>query len=87
MFTETTAPVPPDPADTAWTPDEVARELKISTRHLTDVRKEDDSFPKPRMLGDCPRWSPIAIRSWLAWTPQPPAADVTSAPKSKGRIK
>ena len=52
----------PEPGATAWTPSEVARELKISLRHLNDLRREDTSFPAPIMLGRCPRWDPGHIR-------------------------
>lgn len=85
----TPVPVPPDPAATAWTPDETALALKISPRNLTNVRKNDPTFPKPRMLGGCPRWSPELVRAWLAWSP--PAievADVTvPAQRKKGRVQ
>ena len=93
MFNPTTpVPVPLDPAATAWTPDEVALALKISVRNLTNVRKNDPSFPKPRMLGDCPRWSPELVRGWLAWSPPvaevAPVAEVTvPAPRKKGRVQ
>lgn len=33
---------------TAWDIEDVATYLKISTRHLSDIRAEDPSFPPPR---------------------------------------
>lgn len=46
-------------------PTMVAKMLRISDRHLTDVRKEDKTFPAPKMLGTLPRWSPAAIHRWM----------------------
>lgn len=71
-------PPTPDPAATAWTPSDVARELQISLRHLCDLRREDKSFPTPTMLGRCPRWDPGQIRDHLRGQ-QPP--------RGKGRIR
>jgi hypothetical protein len=36
----------------------VAHYLRISPRHLTDVRKEDCTFSAPRLLGTVPRCAP-----------------------------
>ena len=39
--------------------------LDISERHLTDVRREVETFPPPVLLGTLPRWSPAVIRRWM----------------------
>lgn len=46
-------------------PSSLAQMLRISERHLTDLRHEDPTFPAPRMLGSLPRWSPTTIRRWV----------------------
>jgi predicted DNA-binding transcriptional regulator AlpA len=77
--------VPPE--DTAWDPQQVAHYLKVSERHVRDLRREDDSFPPPRMLGRKPGWSPDVVRRWVAdgGAPRPPAAPAgTTGPKRKG---
>lgn len=79
-MTPSSAPTPPgDPAGTlaatrcAWGPDQVAAYLRISRRHLTELRATDPTFPKPRMLGSLPRWRPGAVIRWLDPDPAPPA--------------
>lgn len=49
-------------------PPALAAMLCISLRHLSDTRRDDPTFPEPRMLGTLPRWSPDAIRAWM-WSP------------------
>lgn len=53
------------PTEKMLDPTTLAEMLRISDRHLTDVRKEDKTFPAPKMLGTLPRWSPAAIRRWM----------------------
>ena len=79
MCNDNRPPVPhPDSDATAWAPTEVAGELKISLRHLNNLRREDTSFPAPIMLGRCPRWYPSHIRDYVRG--QRPS-------RGKGRIK
>lgn len=53
------------PTEKMLDPNGLAEMLRISERHLTDVRHEDPTFPAPKMLGKLPRWSPTAIRRWM----------------------
>lgn len=53
------------PTEKMLDPTTLAEMLRISGRHLTDVRREDTTFPTPKMLGTLPRWSPAAIRRWM----------------------
>lgn len=53
------------PTTRAWGPEEVAHYLRISPRHLNDIRAEDPAFPAPPMLGTLPPWSPKRIQAWL----------------------
>jgi predicted DNA-binding transcriptional regulator AlpA len=53
------------PIEKMLDPTTLAEMLRISDRHLNDVRKEDKTFPAPKMLGTLPRWSPAAIRRWM----------------------
>lgn len=39
--------------------------LDISARHLADVRREDPTFPAPRMVGSLPRWTRESILAWV----------------------
>jgi len=45
--------------------DGVAALLDISTRHLSNIRKNDPSFPEPCWLGTLPRWHSDAILSYV----------------------
>jgi predicted DNA-binding transcriptional regulator AlpA len=82
--------VPAD--DTAWGPKQVARYLDVSERHVFDLRREDESFPPPRMVGSKPRWSPEVIRRWVAegGSPRPPgrspAGRAGTGPKGARRV-
>jgi predicted DNA-binding transcriptional regulator AlpA len=53
------------PTEKMLTPTTLAEMLEISDRHLTDVRREDKTFPTPVLLGTLPRWSPAVIRRWM----------------------
>ena len=53
------------PTEKMLDPTSLAEMLRISERHLTDVRREDNAFPQPRMLGTLPRWNPAVIRRWM----------------------
>jgi predicted DNA-binding transcriptional regulator AlpA len=53
------------PTEKMLTPATLAEMLDISDRHLTDVRREDETFPSPVLLGTSPRWSPAVIRRWM----------------------
>jgi hypothetical protein len=66
-----TPTTPAAETETAWGPAEVARELKISQRHLLDMRRELTDFPEPLWLGRIPRWSPQVIREYVARASQP----------------
>ena len=46
-------------------PETVAEILRISTRHLADLRREDSTFPSPRMVGTLPRWTYESIHTWV----------------------
>ena len=61
-------------------PTTLAEMLRISDRHLTDVRKEDKTFPAPKMLGTLPRWSPAAIRRWMDGNPSATSCTCTDGP-------
>jgi predicted DNA-binding transcriptional regulator AlpA len=63
-------------------PPALADMLRISIRHLDNVRRDDTSFPRPRMLGTLPRWSPEVIRRWMAEPPEeaPGAVRVVETP-------
>lgn len=84
MANDTTGP----PADTAWGPKHIAHYLDISERHVRDIRREDDTFPTPRMVGSLPRWSPDAVWRWVAddGTPRPPAGPTGPKRKGPGRV-
>lgn len=70
------------PTEKMLAPTTLAEMLDISERHLADVRREDETFPSPKMLGTLPRWSPAVIRRWMEGTP---AADSPAAPGSAAR--
>lgn len=53
------------PTEKMLTPTTLSEMLEISERHLTDLRREDKTFPVPVMLGTLPRWSPAVIRRWM----------------------
>jgi predicted DNA-binding transcriptional regulator AlpA len=76
------------PADQAWEPQHVAQYLGICERHLRNVRNDDETFPRPRMLGRLPRWEPDVIRRWVAQGGSAePAAKPVAAPKRKGSAR
>ena len=81
-LTETTRATEPE---TAWGPAEVARELKISERHLLDIRRELTDFPEPLWLGRVPRWSPSVIREYVARASQPTPPARRSVRKGGGQ--
>lgn len=62
----------------------VADLLEVSERHLADVRKEDPTFPPPRMVGTLPRWTDTMIFAWLdsASAPAAPAAPTAKRKKA-----
>jgi hypothetical protein len=84
MANDTTRP----PADTAWRPKHIAHYLDVSERHVRDIRREDETFPPPRMVGRKPRWSPDVIRRWVAdGSPtRPPAGPTRPKRKGPGRV-
>lgn len=68
-------------------PPGVAQLLKISERHVLDMRQQDDTFPQPTMCGaNRPRWHVEAILAWvLGEHAGPPSAEVPAPGKrSKG---
>ena len=73
---------PPD--DTSWGPKHIAHYLDVSERHVRDIRREDETFPPPRMVGSKPRWSPDVIRSGLPRRPDPAAGRLTREPEGAG---
>ena len=68
------------PTEQMLDPTALAEMLRISLRHLTDVRTDDPTFPKPRMLGTLPRWSPAVIRRWMEEPSIAPADNRTTLP-------
>ena len=74
--------------ESAWGPKQVARYLDVSERHVFDVRREDDTFPPPRMVGRKPRWSPHVVRRWVAdgGASRPPAGPTGPKRKGPGRV-
>ena len=84
MANDTTRP----PADKAWGPKHIAHYLDISERHVRDIRREDDTFPTPRMVGSKPRWCPDLVRRWVAdgGSPVPPATQQKKR-KGAGRVR
>lgn len=80
----TTQGVPP--VETAWDSEDTARYLKISVRHLSDLRVDDPTFPQPRMLGTLPRWEPSTVKRWLAGDDNADAHQVQH-PVAKRRAK
>ena len=84
MANDTTRP----PADKAWGPKHIAHYLDVSERHVRDIRREDDTFSAPRMVGSRPRWSPDAVRRWVAegGAPRPPAGPTGPKRKGPGRV-
>jgi hypothetical protein len=54
------------PADKAWGPKHIAHYLDVSERHVRDIRRQDDTFPAPRMVGSKPRWCPNVVQRWVA---------------------
>lgn len=79
-MTVTTFSAPP-PADKAWGRVEVASYLDICVRSLTDLRREDSTFPRPRMVGRRPRWAPSTVIRWLEGSDDA----ATKAPARKAR--
>jgi hypothetical protein len=79
-------PRPPD--DTSWGPKHIAHHLDVSERHVPDIRREDETFPAPRMVGSTPRWSPDVIRRWVAdgGSTRPPAGPTRPERKGPGRV-
>lgn len=94
MDTNTTFAQPEQMLD----PPALAAMLRISLRHLSDTRRDDPTFPEPRMLGTLPRWSPDAIRAWM-WSPpsssyevrrpapEPPGSPARSRKEGRGRVQ
>jgi predicted DNA-binding transcriptional regulator AlpA len=68
----------PSEDDRAWDRHDVAAHLRIGIRRLSDLRKDDPTFPQPRMVGRKPIW---ARRSVTEWVEQPSlAAAATERP-------
>jgi hypothetical protein len=81
MSNNTTRP----PDDTSWGPKRIAHYLDASERHIRDIRREDETFAAPRMIGSKPRWSPDVIRRWVAEGGGPdPAAGRPHPPEAEG---
>ena len=53
----------------------VAALLGISARHFDDVRREDPSFPCPRMVGSLARWHRDVVLEWVRVASLSPVAD------------
>jgi hypothetical protein len=67
----------------------IAHYLDVSERHVRDIRREDETFPPPRMVGRKPRWSPDVIRRWVAdggGPTRPPAGPTGPKRKGPGRV-
>lgn len=63
--------------DHAWDRFDVATYLRICVRQLADLRRDDPTFPAPRMVGRKPIWAPRSITTWV----EKPA--VESAPPAR----
>jgi predicted DNA-binding transcriptional regulator AlpA len=50
----------------AWDTQQVAHYLRVSERHIRNLRGKDASFPTPRKVGNRPRWCPDSVRRWVA---------------------
>lgn len=72
------------PTEKMLTPTTLAEMLEISDRHLTDVRREDQTFPAPVLLGTLPRWSPAAIRRWMDGSTAP-SCDCAGKPETSAK--
>lgn len=58
-------PTPPDPdAELFWTPQEVARQLGISTRELVDLRRAGGG-PSFFLIGQSVRYAPADVQLWM----------------------
>lgn len=66
-------------ADLILGPRELAALLRISERHLSDVRREDATFPVPRLVGTSPRWHISAVLAWIATPAQQNFGDTDGA--------
>lgn len=67
------------PTEMMLDPTALAAMLRISLRHLTDLRRDDPTFPPPKMLGTLPRWSPAVIRRWMEGPAVEASAETTLA--------
>lgn len=45
---------------------DLAKLLRISDRHLRDIRTQDPTLPAPITVGASPRWRPQEVSDWLA---------------------
>lgn len=85
---DTTTRVPAE--ETAWDQTDVARYLKVSVRHVFDVRREDRSFPQPVQVGRSLRWSARAVPDWLergGTVETPDAPKPAKHRKGAGRVR
>jgi hypothetical protein len=75
--------------NTAWGPKHIAIYRDVSERHVRDIRREDETFPAPRMVGSRPRWCPDAVRRWVAdgGSTRPPAGPTGPKRKGPGRVR
>jgi predicted DNA-binding transcriptional regulator AlpA len=85
MTTKTKA-VPPE--DRAWTVTDVAYFLKVSVRHVYNLRTSDRTFPEPVKVGTALRWPPRAVPSWLecGGAVLPPNTSSPKQRKGAGRV-
>jgi predicted DNA-binding transcriptional regulator AlpA len=74
--------------DSAWTVNDVACFLKVSVRHIYNLRTTDPTFPKPVKVGTALRWPPRAVPDWLAGGGAvAPPAPAPSPQKGAGRVR
>lgn len=63
-------PDPPPPSAVHFTKDEAAGYLRIRVRGLDELRRDDPTFPRPRLLSSgTARWSRISLDTWLESRP------------------
>jgi predicted DNA-binding transcriptional regulator AlpA len=83
----TTKTVPP--TDQAWTTTDVAEFLRVSVRHVYNLRTTDATFPQPVPVGRALRWPSDVVPEWLkrGGAVAIPSADSPSTRKGAGRVR
>jgi predicted DNA-binding transcriptional regulator AlpA len=86
-MTTKTAAVPPE--ERAWTVTDVAYFLKVSVRHVYNLRATDPTFPEPVKVGTALRWPPRTVPRWLDRGGEvlPPHASSSEQRQGAGRVR